>query len=66
MLPPSVSARLAIETGVAQCWCRYVGAAGDVVSVERFSASTPADVLLREYGLTIDNVCARAMALRVS
>jgi transketolase len=63
VLPPSVSARLAVEAGVAQGWHRYVGDAGDVVSVERFGASAPADVVLREYGLSVDNVCARAKAL---
>lgn len=62
--PPSVSARLAVEAGVAQGWHRYVGAGGDVLSVERFGASAPAGVLLREYGFTVDNVCARALALR--
>jgi transketolase len=66
VLPPSVSACLAVEAGVAQGWHRYVGAAGDVLSVERFGASAPAAVLLREYGLTVDNVCARARALLVS
>jgi transketolase len=34
-----------------------------VLSVERFGASAPADVLLREYGFTVDNVCSRALAL---
>ena len=63
VLPPSVSARLAVEAGVAQGWHRYVGAAGDVVSVERFGASAPAEVLLREYGFSVDSVCARAKAL---
>jgi transketolase len=36
VLPPSVSARLAVEAGAAQGWHRYVGAAGDVVSGSRF------------------------------
>jgi transketolase len=63
VLLPSVGARLAVEAGVAQGWQRYVGAVGDVVSVERFGASAPAEVLLREYGFTVDNVCARAEAL---
>lgn len=63
VLPPSVSVRLAVEAGVAQGWHRYVGATGDVISVERFGASAPAEVLLREYGFTVDNVCARAKAL---
>jgi transketolase len=63
VLPPSVGARLAVEAGVAQGWRSYVGEAGDVLSVERFGASAPGDVLLREYGFSIDNVCARAKAL---
>ena len=63
VLPPSVSKRLAVELGVAQGWYRYVGDHGDVLGVEHFGASAPAEVLLREYGFSIDNVCARAKAL---
>ena len=65
VLPPSVRARLAVEAGVAQGWHRYVGAAGDVVSLEHFGASAPGPVLLREYGFTVDNVCTRAKTLLV-
>ena len=63
VLPPSVDARLAVELGVRQGWDRYIGACGDMISVERFGASAPADVLLLEYGFTVDNICARATAL---
>ncbi|MFC5743292.1 transketolase [Dyella tabacisoli] len=63
VLPPSVSARLAVELGVAQGWQRYVGDRGDMLGVERFGASAPAETLLREYGFTVDNVVARAKAL---
>ncbi len=63
VLPPGVTARLAVELGVAQGWQRYVGDAGDMLGVERFGASAPAETLLREYGFTVDNVCARAKAL---
>ena len=63
VLPPSVGARLAVELGVSQGWERYIGARGDMISVQRFGASAPAEVLLREYGFTVDNVCARAKAL---
>jgi transketolase len=41
----------------------YIGFHGEMLSVERFGASAPADILLREYGFTVDNVCARAQAL---
>jgi transketolase len=63
VLPPAVGARLAVELGVPQGWGRYIGARGDMLGVERFGASAPAAVLLREYGFTVDNVCARAKAL---
>ena len=63
VLPPSVTARLAVELGVAQGWERYIGAGGAMLSVDRFGASAPAAVVLREYGFTVDNVCIRAQAL---
>jgi transketolase len=65
VLPPAVGARLAVELGVAQGWERYIGARGDMLGVERFGASAPAAIVLREYGFTVDNVCARAKALLV-
>jgi transketolase len=64
VLPPTVRARLAVEGGVAQGWRRHVGDAGDVLSVERFGASAPGDVVLREYGFSVEEVCRRALALR--
>ena len=64
VLPPTVRARLAVEAGVAQGWHRYVGDTGDVLSVERYGASAPGHVVLREYGFTVDEVCRRALALR--
>jgi transketolase len=63
VLPPSVSKRLSIEAGVRQGWDRYVGAAGDVVCLDRFGASAPGDVALRELGFNIENVLAHAREL---
>jgi transketolase len=63
VLSPSIRARLAIEAGAPQGWHRYVGDRGDVLCVDRFGASAPGNVLLREYGFTVENVCRRAMAL---
>jgi transketolase len=63
VLPPSITARLAVETGVLQGWERYLGAHGEMLCVERFGASAPAAVVLREYGFSVDNVCARAKAV---
>jgi transketolase len=63
VLPPGVRARLAVELGVSQGWERYIGEQGEMLGVECFGASAPATVLLREYGFTVENVCARARAL---
>ena len=63
VLLPSIGARLAVEAGSSQGWHRYVGDHGDVLGVDRFGASAPGDILLREYGLTVDNVCKRALAV---
>jgi transketolase len=63
VLLPSVRARLAIEAGATQGWCRYVGDQGDVIGVDRFGASAPGAVVMREYGFNGENVCQRALAL---
>jgi len=63
VLPPSVRARLAVEAGALLGWHRYVGDCGDVLGVETFGASAPGDVVMREYGFTVENIVARAQAL---
>jgi transketolase len=63
VLPPSVRVRLAVEAGVAQGWHRYVGDRGDVIGVDRFGASAPGAVVMREYGFTVEHVCQRALSL---
>jgi transketolase len=63
VLPPSVHARLAVEAGSTQGWHRYIGDRGDVIGVDRFGASAPGPIVMREYGFSVDNVCKRALAL---
>lgn len=63
VLPPAITARLAIEAGVRQGWDRYVGPAGDVICLDRFGASAPGDVALKNLGFNVDNVLQRARAL---
>ena len=63
VFPPSITARLAIEAGVRQGWDRYVGPAGDVICLDRFGASAPGDVALKNLGFNVDNVVKRARAL---
>jgi transketolase len=63
VLPPSITARLAIEAGVRQGWDRYVGPSGDVVCLDRFGASAPGDVAMRELGFNVENVLKHAKGL---
>ena len=63
VLPPSVHARLAVEAGATQGWCKYVGDLGDVIGIDRFGASAPGEIIMREFGFTVDNVYDHAMKL---
>ncbi|MBI5568671.1 MAG: transketolase [Desulfomonile tiedjei] len=63
VLPPEVTTRLSIEAGSSIGWKRWVGDRGDSVSVDRFGASAPGPEVMRQYGFSVDNVTARAMAL---
>ncbi len=63
ILPPAVTARLGIEAGVCQGWDRYVGPQGDVICLNRFGASAPGDVAMRELGFNVDNVLSHAKRL---
>jgi transketolase len=60
VLPPAVRARVAVEAGVTHGWHRYVGDIGEVVGLDRFGASAPAERLFEEFGFTADEVAAAA------
>ncbi len=60
VFPPHIRSRLAVEAGATQGWCKYVGDEGDVIGVDRFGASAPGKIVMKEYGFTVDNVCDRA------
>jgi transketolase len=63
VLPPGTRPRLAIEAGSPMGWSRYTGDHGDTVTLDRFGASAPGEVVMRELGFTVDHVVARAKAL---
>ncbi|MFN4195914.1 MAG: transketolase [Thermosynechococcus sp.] len=59
VLPAGIK-RLAVEAATSFGWCRYADA---TVSIERFGASAPGNVLMEKFGFTVDNVVAKANAL---
>ncbi|OBI49325.1 transketolase [Mycobacterium kyorinense] len=56
VLPPSVSARVAVEAGIAQSWHKLVGDTGEVVSIEHYGESADYKTLFREFGFTHEAV----------
>lgn len=63
VLPPGVGRRLAVEAASPQGWHRWVGASGDVVGIEGFGASAPAEALVERYGFGVEAIAARARRL---
>src|SRR5690242_16121445 len=63
VLPPQITARLAVEQGSVLGWDRYVGAAGRVIGMKTFGASAPLKELQRKFGFEPDRVVAAAKEL---
>ncbi|WP_149542740.1 transketolase [Serratia marcescens] len=63
VLPAAVTARVAVEAGIADYWYKYVGLNGAIVGMTTFGESAPAEQLFTEFGFTVDNVVAKAQAL---
>jgi transketolase len=61
VLPPSITARVAVEAGATFGWYRFVGTHGQVVGLDHFGASASAPVLFSEFGITPDAVVLAAM-----
>jgi transketolase len=56
VLPKTVKVRVSIEAGIKQGWEKYLGEYGEAISIEKFGASAPSEVLFKEYGFTKEAV----------
>jgi transketolase len=63
VLPPEVRARLSIEAGVTLGWQKYVGDRGGSIGIDRFGASAPGEIVMRELGFTVEHVVRYAKDL---
>ena len=61
VLPQAVNAKIAVEAGSPQGWHRYVGEAGQIVALDHFGASAPAQTLFEKFGLTAERVVEKAL-----
>jgi transketolase len=62
VLPGGVP-RLSVEAGATQGWWKYVGLDGDVIGLDRFGASAPGPIAMKELGFSAENIAARAKKL---
>ncbi len=63
VLPKAVKKRLAVEMASPLGWHKYVTDEGDILAMETFGESAPADELYKYFGFTVDNVVKKAKAL---
>jgi transketolase len=61
VLPSVVRARVAVEAGCSMGWHRYVGTQGALVTLDRFGASAPEEILMEKFGFTAENIAAKAL-----
>ncbi|MEM7495543.1 MAG: transketolase [Myxococcota bacterium] len=59
VLPPALTARVAVEAASSFGWERWVGSGGAVVGIDRFGASAPASDLYKHFGITVDRIVAK-------
>ncbi|QCJ69070.1 transketolase [Providencia heimbachae] len=63
VLPSSVSARVAIEAGIADYWFKYTGLNGAIIGMHSFGESAPAELLYKEFGITAEKAVEAAKSL---
>jgi len=63
VLPSEVTARIAIEAGIADFWYKYVGFDGRIIGMTSFGESAPAGELFKLFGFTVENVVKTAQEL---
>jgi transketolase len=60
VLPRKCRNRMAVEAGVTGLWSKYVGLDGVVVGIDRFGISAPGDTVMKELGISVENVVKKA------
>ncbi|MFO1207754.1 MAG: transketolase [Amaricoccus sp.] len=62
VIPPDLTARVAVEKGSVLGWTRYTGLGGQIIGMRTFGASAPLKELQRRYGFVPENIVAAAKA----
>jgi transketolase len=63
VLPPQITKRVTVEAGSPQGWHKWAGDKGVVIGINRYGASAPGEVVMKNLGFTAENVAAAALRL---
>ncbi len=63
VLPPDIKKRVTIEAGASLGWHRWAGDEGAIIAIDRFGASAPGEIIMKNFGFTAENITATALRL---
>jgi transketolase len=63
VIPPSITKRIGIESGISLGWDRYIGTEGKMIGLDHYGASAPANILMEQFGFTGENVLQTALKI---
>jgi transketolase len=63
VLPSKVRLRISIEAGTTKGWEKYATDSGAMIGIDTYGKSAPGEVLMKEYGISVENILATAERL---
>lgn len=65
VLPKNIRKRMVIEAGSSFGWGKYVGLDGATITIDKWGASAPGDVIFKEYGFTVENAVSTYKSMKI-
>lgn len=59
VIPKKIKKRVTIEAGSTYGWAKYAGDHGVMIGIDEFGMSAPSDIVLRELGMSVENIVSR-------
>ena len=63
VIPPELKKRMTIEAGTTYGWAKYAGDHGVMIGIDEFGMSAPSDIVLRELGMSVENIVSRYLEM---
>ncbi|WP_195219278.1 transketolase [Ligilactobacillus salivarius] len=63
VISPELKKRITIEAGTTYGWAKYAGDHGVMIGIDEFGMSAPSDIVLRELGMSVENIVSRYLEM---